>query len=182
MLFVSNIIPIDLSEIYFDNMRIVICCLYIVVIVARKGASKHRSGLLSTLRTSKVHSGHDVVILVWHSIVIELWKFCADNFNDLWEYEGFSYIPLTCRPLHNRMTHRSCIKIKRTNYYRFLSKQITPWNHMVKSGVYHKRGFEISMAYQKRLSCGHQKRVSCFSSRIHLQLPVLSLHVFNLKL
>jgi hypothetical protein len=48
-------------------------------------------------------------------------------------------------------------------------------------GVYYKRGFEISMVYQKRVSCGHQERVSCFSSRIHLQLPVLSLHVFNLK-
>ena len=45
------------------------------------------------------------------------------------------------------------------------------------TGVYHKRGFEISMVYQKRVSCGHQKRVSCFSSRIHLQLPVLSLRI-----
>ena len=32
MLFVSNIIPIDLSVIYSNNMRIVIYCIYVVVI------------------------------------------------------------------------------------------------------------------------------------------------------
>ena len=32
MLFVSNIIPIDLSVIYSNNIRIVIYCIYIVVI------------------------------------------------------------------------------------------------------------------------------------------------------
>lgn len=40
-------------------------------------------------------------------------------------------------------------------------------------GVYHKCRFEIGMVYQKR--------DSCFSSRIHIQLPVLSLHVINMK-
>ena len=33
MLFMSNIIPIDLYEIYFNNMRIVIYCINIVVIL-----------------------------------------------------------------------------------------------------------------------------------------------------
>jgi hypothetical protein len=61
------------------------------------GTSKHRSGLLSALRTSKVHSGHDAVILVWHRtciwlqyiIVIELSQFCADNLNDLGVMKDF---------------------------------------------------------------------------------------------
>jgi hypothetical protein len=61
------------------------------------GTSKHRSGLLSALGTSKVHPGHDAVILVWHRtgiwlqyiIVIELSKFCADNLNDLGVMKDF---------------------------------------------------------------------------------------------
>ena len=61
------------------------------------GTSRHRSGLLSALRTSKVHSGHDAVILVWHRtciwlqyiIVIELSKVCADNLNDLGVMKDF---------------------------------------------------------------------------------------------
>ena len=61
------------------------------------GTSKHRSELMSALRTSKVHPGHDAVILVWHRtckwlqyiIVIELSKFCAYNLNDLGVMKDF---------------------------------------------------------------------------------------------
>jgi uncharacterized protein (UPF0212 family) len=62
-----------------------------------------------------------------------------------------------------------------------MDKQNKQINKLSLPGVYHKHGFEIGMVYQKCVNCGHQKRTSCFSSRIHLQLPVLSLHVFNLK-
>ena len=49
------------------------------------------------LRTSKVHSGHDAVILIWHRtciwlqyiIFIELSKLCADNLNDLGVMKDF---------------------------------------------------------------------------------------------
>jgi hypothetical protein len=68
---------------YFKNVRVL--------------SSKHRSGLLSALRNSKEHSGHDAVILVWHRtciwlqyiIVIKLSKFCADNLNDLGVMKDF---------------------------------------------------------------------------------------------
>jgi hypothetical protein len=61
----------------------------------KMGTSKQRSELMSALRTSKVHPGHDAVILVWHRtciwlqyiIVIELSQFVqiTGTIQELWK-------------------------------------------------------------------------------------------------
>ena len=75
MLFVSNIIPIDLSVIYFNNMRIVMYCIY-----SQTFGTKKKWPYMKSSMTGQEKSDLLIQVTVWAGLTVYCCHICKYNY------------------------------------------------------------------------------------------------------